>query len=160
MTAKVVGSGALLGGMARKRASRASQDEVDSNNEPTATEILELPVGFDCVTWTEGSNTHHPLRVFEQPRVSTAWNPLNSARPTACALKILISKRRMLNRSGYGPTSKMSHDRGWRAACRMTIWILGFHFGIREVARGVTAMVVGSGALLGGMVRKRASRAS
>jgi len=41
----------------------------------------------------------------------------------------------------------MSHDRGWRAACDMTVWGLGFHFEIREVARGVTAMVVG--ALLG-----------
>ena len=43
----------------------------------------------------------------------------------------------------------MSHDRGWRAACDKTEWILDFHFGSREVARGVTAMVVGSGALLG-----------
>ena len=42
----------------------------------------------------------------------------------------------------------MSHDRGWRAACLVTIWIPGFHFEIREEARGVTAMVVGSGALL------------
>ena len=43
----------------------------------------------------------------------------------------------------------MSHDRGWRAACPATIWIPEFHFGIREKARGVTAMVVGSGAWLG-----------
>jgi len=43
----------------------------------------------------------------------------------------------------------MSHDHGWRAACRVTIWILRFHFEVHEVARGVTAMVVGSGALLG-----------
>ena len=43
----------------------------------------------------------------------------------------------------------MSHDRGWRAACSLTIWIPWFHFEIREIARGVTAMVVGSGALLG-----------
>ena len=43
----------------------------------------------------------------------------------------------------------MSHDRGWRAACDVTIRILQFHFEIREIARGVTAMVVGSGALLG-----------
>jgi hypothetical protein len=42
----------------------------------------------------------------------------------------------------------MSHDRGWRAACEVTIWILWFHFEIREIARGVTALVVGSGALL------------
>ena len=42
----------------------------------------------------------------------------------------------------------MSHDRGRRAACLVTIWILGFHSEIREEARGVTAMVVGSGALL------------
>ena len=26
-------------------------------------------------------------------------------------------------------TSKMSHDRGWRAACGLTIWSLGFHIG-------------------------------
>ena len=43
----------------------------------------------------------------------------------------------------------MSHDRGRRAVCGMTIWSLRFHFEIRGVARGVTAMVVGSGALLG-----------
>ncbi len=47
------------------------------------------------------------------------------------------------------PTSKMSHDRGWRAACRTTIWVLWFQFEIHEIARGVTDMVVGSGALLG-----------
>jgi hypothetical protein len=43
----------------------------------------------------------------------------------------------------------MSHDRGWRAACVLTIWSLLFHFERLSVARGVTAMVVGSGALLG-----------
>ncbi len=43
----------------------------------------------------------------------------------------------------------MSHDRGWRAACLVTIKIPEFHFDVREEARGVTAMVVGSGALLG-----------
>ncbi len=43
----------------------------------------------------------------------------------------------------------MSHDRGWRAACIVTIWIPEFHFEMDEGARGVTAMVVGSGALLG-----------
>ena len=42
----------------------------------------------------------------------------------------------------------MSHDRGWRAACIVTLLILKFHSRIHEVARGVTAMVVGSGALL------------
>ena len=46
-------------------------------------------------------------------------------------------------------TSKMSHDRGWLAGCVVTRWIPNFHFEIREIARGVTAMVVGSGALLG-----------
>jgi len=45
-------------------------------------------------------------------------------------------------------TSKMSHDRGWRAACRNTINIPWFHFALRSIARGVTAMVVGSGDLL------------
>ena len=43
----------------------------------------------------------------------------------------------------------MSHDHGWRAACIVTIWIPKFHSEMDEVARGVTAMVVGSGALLG-----------
>jgi len=43
----------------------------------------------------------------------------------------------------------MSHDRGWRAACVVTIKIPKFHFDVRKEARGVTAMVVGSGALLG-----------
>jgi len=43
----------------------------------------------------------------------------------------------------------MSHDRGWRAACIVTNGITELHFGMDEVARGVTAMVVGSGALLG-----------
>ena len=43
----------------------------------------------------------------------------------------------------------MSHDRGWRAVCLVTIWIPRFHFEMGEIARGVTAMVVGSGALLG-----------
>ena len=42
----------------------------------------------------------------------------------------------------------MSHDRGWRAACIVTVWIRSFHSQMHEVARGVTAMVVGSGALL------------
>jgi len=31
----------------------------------------------------------------------------------------------------------------------VTIWSPGFHFELREKARGVTAMVVGSGALFG-----------
>ena len=43
----------------------------------------------------------------------------------------------------------MSHDRGWRAACIVTILNPSFHSKKHEVARGVTAMVVGSGALLG-----------
>ena len=45
----------------------------------------------------------------------------------------------------------MSHDHGWRAACLVTGWILEFHFEIHEIARGVTAMVVGSGALFGAL---------
>src|SRR6187399_80324 len=51
------------------------------------------------------------------------------------------------------PTSKMSHDHGRRAACGMTIWSREFDFEIHEGARGVTAMVVGSGALLGRFCR-------
>ncbi len=58
-----------------------------------------------------------------------------------------------------GPTSEMSHDRGWRAACRTTIQFLWFHFEFHSIARGVTAMVVGSGALLG-LFQSRRSRRS
>jgi len=43
----------------------------------------------------------------------------------------------------------MSHDRGWRAVCFATTWIRWIHFAIPSVARGVTAMVVGSGAWFG-----------
>ena len=43
----------------------------------------------------------------------------------------------------------MSHAGRRRAACGMTIRSLGFHSEIREIARGVTAPGVGSGALLG-----------
>src|SRR5687768_16840009 len=46
------------------------------------------------------------------------------------------------------PTSKMSHDRGRRDACRIRNQVLWFQFGTLSIARGVTAMVVGSGALL------------
>jgi hypothetical protein len=49
----------------------------------------------------------------------------------------------------------MSHDRGWRAACIVTIWIPWFHFEIHSIARGVTAMVVGSGALLNEAAARR-----
>ncbi|SRR5260221_10670641 len=60
---------------------------------------------------------------------------------TELRIEIFLSKKRL--------TSKMSHDRGRRAACGMTIWIPWFHFNSRSIARGVTAVVVGSGALLG-----------
>jgi hypothetical protein len=50
---------------------------------------------------------------------------------------------------GRGLTSKMSHEHGWRAAWVVTRWISEVHFELGEVARGVTAVVVGSGALFG-----------
>jgi hypothetical protein len=46
-------------------------------------------------------------------------------------------------------TSKMSHDGIWHAACLITIRTTPFLFGTHEVARGVTDVGVGSGALLG-----------
>ena len=49
------------------------------------------------------------------------------------------------------PTSKMSHDGSWRAACRITIRFRQFHFESLSVARGVTDPGVGSGALFGGL---------
>jgi hypothetical protein len=45
----------------------------------------------------------------------------------------------------------MSHDRSWRAACVFTITIPCLHFGVHSIARGVTAVGVGSGALFGGL---------
>jgi hypothetical protein len=43
----------------------------------------------------------------------------------------------------------MSHDGIWRAACFITIRTTPFHFEMDYVARGVTDVGVGSGALLG-----------
>jgi hypothetical protein len=43
----------------------------------------------------------------------------------------------------------MSHDGSWRAACSITIHFLWFQIEAPLVARGVTAPVVGSGALSG-----------
>ena len=64
------------------------------------------------------------------------------------AASLVVSLRFVMYSAALSP--HLAHlDRGWRAACGMAIWILKFHFEIREVARGVTAMVVGSGALLG-----------
>jgi hypothetical protein len=48
-------------------------------------------------------------------------------------------------------TSKMSHAGIWRAACLNRNWIRILHFETHEVARGVTDVGVGSGALLGGL---------
>ena len=50
----------------------------------------------------------------------------------------------------YCPTLKVSHDGSWRAACRMTIWIPGFHLEVDEGARGVKDPGVGCTDLLGG----------
>jgi hypothetical protein len=44
----------------------------------------------------------------------------------------------------------MSHDGIWRAACLITIKTTPFHFGTHKIARGVTDVGVGSGALFGG----------
>ena len=48
------------------------------------------------------------------------------------------------------PTSKMSHDGSWRAACGMTINFLSLHIETHSIARGVTDPGVGSSALLDG----------
>jgi hypothetical protein len=45
----------------------------------------------------------------------------------------------------------MSHDGIWRAACLNRFSIPSFHFEVHSVARGVTDVGVGSGALLGGL---------
>jgi hypothetical protein len=50
----------------------------------------------------------------------------------------------------FGRTSKMSHDGIWRAACLIRSWIQILRFEVHSVARGVTDVGVGSGALLGG----------
>jgi hypothetical protein len=46
----------------------------------------------------------------------------------------------------------MSHDGIWRAACLNRSWIRILHFEVPSVARGVTDVGVGSGALLGRLV--------
>ena len=47
------------------------------------------------------------------------------------------------------PTSKLSHDGNWRAACRRKNWNSTFHVKSPEEACGVTGPGVGSGDLLG-----------
>jgi hypothetical protein len=47
----------------------------------------------------------------------------------------------------------MSHDGIWRAACLITSKTTPFRFGTHKVARGVTDVGVGSGALLGGSTK-------
>jgi hypothetical protein len=51
----------------------------------------------------------------------------------------------------------MSHDGSWRAACLITIKTSPFQFGTHKVARGVTDVGVGSGALLGGSTKTPAA---
>jgi hypothetical protein len=58
---------------------------------------------------------------------------------------------RIHGREVFCLTSKMSHDGIWRAACLVTIRTTQFRFETNEVARGVTDVGVGSGALLGGL---------
>jgi hypothetical protein len=54
----------------------------------------------------------------------------------------------------------MSHDGIWRAACRIRLSIRLFHFGTHEIARGVTDVGVGSGALLGSAPKTKSDDAS
>jgi hypothetical protein len=53
-----------------------------------------------------------------------------------------------LRRSGYSPTSEMSHDHSRRDSCWIPFSFRNFHFDLLSVARGVTAVGVGSGDLL------------
>src|SRR5207244_3784859 len=48
----------------------------------------------------------------------------------------------------FRPTSKMSHAHGWRASCGLRLLRPWFHSIQRTLAGGVTAVGVGSGALL------------
>jgi hypothetical protein len=52
----------------------------------------------------------------------------------------------------------MSHDLRRRGSCSITIWICCFISITRTVARDVTAKVVGSGALLGGLDLENATK--
>ena len=46
----------------------------------------------------------------------------------------------------------MSHEHRGRAACLVTRWIPDYHFELSAGARGVTVMIVGSGALFGPLI--------
>src|SRR2546430_41526 len=50
---------------------------------------------------------------------------------------------------GFCLTSKMSHDHSRRDSCRLRLYSRWIHSIKLSLARGMTAMVVGSGALLG-----------
>ena len=102
--------------------------------------VLSIGVGKRGFIFRWGCEVEsHPM--FEtETKMARRWKLCRRASPKTFEL---LPDDRIASR-----TSKMSHDRGWRAACDLTIWILRFHFEIREAARGVTAMVVGSGAWL------------
>ncbi len=52
-------------------------------------------------------------------------NPISRNDPS---LSSTTQDHRTSNRSGYRPTSKMSHDLRRRGSCNITIWILLLHF--------------------------------
>jgi len=85
---------------------------------------------------------------IDLPENAKSRTPLTQTEPTTAAV-MSANLRTFLRGVFICRTSKMSHDRGWRDACDITLLIPWFHFEVDEGARGVTAMVVGSGALLG-----------
>ena len=141
MTSPGVGSGALL----------AAWFFLATNSLRSS---LGRVVGTTSFVFIRGSlsPTRHPESYHREPSfrnlmLTRATDKSNHSRSTQTDRTLQGAAHRDFCSAWL--TSKMSHDRGWRAACLVTIWIPWLHFETPEVARGVTAMVVGSGALLG-----------
>jgi hypothetical protein len=87
--------------------------------------------------------------------VRTHLEVLPALRRIACVAEESIVSRQADRESNdvlhFWLTSKMSHDGIWRAACLNRNWTMNLHFEVHAVARGVTDVGVGSGALLGGL---------
>jgi len=149
----VVGSGAWLGQRTRE-ATANSPCTLNASNTcraflsfPKARSDGRRPTHGDAAAKSNcslvASNTCRAFILFREARFENC----RLSPPDAEGFIGLLTDLRIA--TVFCLTSKMSHDRGWRAVCDRTIWILWFHFEIHEVARGVTAMVVGSGAWLG-----------
>jgi hypothetical protein len=133
---------------------RAAANLIHENSKALRTTLCASP-NLDRQSRSSPSCRGDPLICSASPQkvARVAAPPLESRSelritPDDCMHTFMLLCPRIYCRSDC-PTSKMSHARSWRAACLITITNPLLHFDITSKARGVTAVGVGSGALLG-----------